>query len=382
MRINGKSKILLVLWMISLGWFVGCGKVEKAGVTKEEEVKIALAGPLTGDIAAMGQGMSNACKMAIDDANASLKLKGIRLEFLPVDDRADPQEAVTIANQLISDQKVIGVIGHLNSGCSIPASKVYHQKKIVMITPASTNPGLTLQGFKNVFRVCTTDDVQGSFAADLVYKKLGLKKVSIIHDKTPYGQGLAEEFKKQFTANGGNPLSFDGINIGDKDFKALLIKINANKPEAIYFGGVYSECGLIAKQAKEIGFSGTIITGDGVFSPEYIKIGGKATENNIITMVGSPPEKLPLAAEFIKRYKKKYPNVDIQPYDAYTYEATNILIDAISHVGTDKNAIIDYICDVEYKGILGTTSFDEKGDTLNRIITAYIVKDGKFEVLK
>lgn len=361
--------------------FIGCApKKEEAKV-----VRIALAVPLTGDLTAMGQGMKRGAEMAIEEAIKSNKFAGLKLELAPFDDRADPKEAVNAANQIVSDKKIVGVVGHLNSGCSIPASRVYAQHNLIMISPASTNPKLTLQQLepswqwvRNVFRVCTTDDVQGSYGADFAWGKLKLRKFAVIHDKTPYGQGLAEEFAKQLKKIGGTVLSFDGISIGEKDFKALLTRIKANKPEGIYFGGVYSECGLIIRQARELGLNVSFISGDGCFSPELIKIGGPATENAYLTMVGASPEKLPQAKKFVEKFKSKYPKVDTQPYDHYTYEATNIIIEAVARVEADKEKIIDTVKGMKHKGILGETSFDEKGDTLNKIISVYQVKEGKF----
>ncbi len=369
-------RILLALFGILIG-FVGCAKAPEG----EQVVKIALVCPLTGDIAAMGQGMKRGAEMAIEEANASGKFQDIKLELAAFDDRGDPKEAANVANQVISDAKIIGVIGHLNSGCSIPASQVYAKHNLLMITPASTNPKLTLQGLKNVFRVCTTDDVQGSFGANYCVDNLKIITVAVIHDKTAYGQGLAEEFKKQFEAREtrqGKILSFDGINSGDKDFRALLTRIKNEKPDLLYFGGMYSECGLITKQAKELGLQVPVVGGDGIFSPEYIKIGGSATEGDYASMIGMPPDKLPKAKAFMDKFKAKYPGVDMQPYDPYTYEATCMLVEAIEKTNKETSPIIDYISSIKYNGILGETAFDEKGDTLNKTISIYKIKDGKF----
>ena len=376
-----KFVLLSTLYSLLFTLFIGCApKKEGAKV-----VRIALAVPLTGDLTAMGQGMKRGAEMAIEEAKVSGKFANLELELAPFDDRADPKEAVNVANQIVSDKKVVGVVGHLNSGCSIPASRVYAQHNLVMISPASTNPKLTLQQLesswqwkKNVFRVCTTDDVQGSYGADFAWGKLKLRKFAVIHDKTPYGQGLAEEFAKQLKKIGGAVLSFDGVSIGEKDFKALLTRIKMNRPEGIYFGGVYSECGLIIRQAKELGLNAPLISGDGCFSPELIKIGGPATENTYLTMVGASPEKLPEAKKFVEKFKSKYPRVDTQPYDHYTYEATNIILEAVACVGTDKEKIIETVKGMKYQGILGETAFDEKGDTLNKVISVYQVKEGKF----
>lgn len=355
--------------------FAGCGV--KKEIKEEKIVKIALVCPLTGDIAAMGQGMKNGATLAIEEANQTSK--DVQFELLALDDRADPKEAVNVANQIVSDKDVVGVVGHLNSGCSIPASSVYNRHNLVMISPASTNPKLTLQGFKNVFRLCSTDDVQGSFAADFIYKK-ALKQVAVIHDKTPYGQGLAEEFQKTFQNHGGKVLCFEGINLGDRDFKALLIKIKAMNPQLIYFGGMYQEGGLISKQAKEMGLNIPLVGGDGIYTGEYIKIAGKSSEGDMATMIGLPPDKLPKAKDFIEKYKIKFPKIDMQPYDPYTYDTTNIIIEAVKNVGTDKDKMIDYIKKLEYKGIIGVTKFDEKGDTLNKEISCYQVKGGKWVI--
>lgn len=371
------KKILgVVLVSVICIYLVGCA-VKKETTTKGKIVKIALVCPLTGDIAAMGQGMKNGAMLAIEEANRTLK--DIQFELLALDDRADPKEAVNAANQIVSDKGVCGVVGHLNSGCSIPASAVYNRHNLVMISPASTNPKLTLQGFTNIFRTCTTDDVQGSFAADFIYKK-NLKEVAVIHDKTPYGQGLAEEFQKTFNKLGGKVLCFEGISLGDRDFKALLIKIKSQNPQMIYFGGMYQEGGLISKQAKEMGLNIPLVGGDGIYTGEYIKIAGKSSEGDMATMIGSPPDKLAKAKDFIEKYKSKFPDIDMQPYDPYTYDTTNIIIEAVKNVGLDKRKIIDYIKNIKYDGIIGETRFDEKGDTLNKKITCYCVKDGKWQI--
>lgn len=356
----------------------GCSKKSAGGA---KLVRIGLIVPLTGDIAAMGQGMRNGATLAVEHANArdDVKAKGIKFELVPVDDRADPKEAVNGANKLISDPKIAGVAGHLNSGCSIPSSKVYARKNMIMISPASTNPKLTLQGYKNVFRVCTTDNVQGSYAAEYLLKTRGFKRVAVMHDKTPYGQGLAEEFRNHFEKIGGTALTFEGINFGDKDFNAVLTKIKSLKPDAIYFGGMYSEGGLITKQAKGLGMNIPLVGGDGIFSPEYFKIGGKSADGDIATMIGAPPEKIASAKTFVADYKKRFPGVDFQPYDAYTYDATGIIIDAVMHVGTDRAAIVDYVAKIKYNGVIGETQFDKNGDTTNKAITVYIARGGKFE---
>jgi branched-chain amino acid transport system substrate-binding protein len=280
---------------------------------------------------------------------------------------------------LISNPDVMGVVGHLNSGCSIPAASVYARKNVVMINPASTNPKLTLLGLKNVFRVCATDAVQGPFIADFLYGKRGLKSVAVIHDKTPYGQGLAERFAEQFKKDGGEVTDMQGIALGDRDFGAVLVKMKLKSPQAIFYGGVYSEAGLISRQSKEMGMNVPLIAGDGTFSPEFINIGGQATEGDIVTMFGPPIEKTESARKFVEEYRKRFPGVKLQPYDAYTYDATKIIIEAVVNAGKARPNIIDFVRGIKFKGVTGDTSFDANGDTLNKVLTPYVVKNGKFE---
>lgn len=351
---------------------VGCG----GGGTNS--VKVALVCPLTGDDAAHGQGMKRAFIMAIEDANAAKKLGDITIEALPMDDRSDPKEAVTVATQVISDRGIIGIIGHLNSGCSIPASQVYTKRNLPMITPASTNPKLTQQGLKNVFRVCGTDDVQGSFGANYVHDTLGFAKVAVIHDKTAYGQGLAEEFQKQFLAIGGTVTSFDGIDRGEKDFKALLTRVKAGEPQLLYYGGLYAEAGLMSKQMKELGLAIPLMGGDGIFTSEYARIAGSASEGDLASMVGLPPSKLPLAKDFLARYAQRWPGDDVEPYDPLTYEATMLLLDAYASCGMDPAKLNATIAGIVHQGIIGEVSFDQNGDNRNKAISMNRVQNGQF----
>lgn len=358
---------------ILIGLALNCGS------QGPQTLRIAVACPLTGDDTAIGQGMFRGVSLAVKDANAA-KLLGDRvLEVAAFDDRSDPKEAVTVANQIVSDKKIFAVIGHYNSGCSIPASQVYNKHQLVMITPASTNPKLTRQGFKTVFRVCGTDDVQGYFAANYVLDTLKLNRVAVIHDKTAYGQGVAEEFQKQFLARGGNLLSFDGIDRGDKDFKALLTRIKESNPELLYYGGMYVEAGMVSKQAKELGLTVPLFGTDGVYSNEFLRIGGSGTEGDFATMTGLPPEHLPKAGDFMKAYRENYPGEDIQPFDPMAYEGAMVAIKALAAANLDRTRMAGVISSTTHDGILGETSFDEHGDSRNKLISVVRVTDGRFE---
>jgi branched-chain amino acid transport system substrate-binding protein len=353
--------------------------------SKPKQTKIAVALPLTGDIASLGQGLKRAVAMRIEEANASGAFQ-TPIEVVNFDDRSDPKEAVSVANRIISDPDVIGVIGHFNSGCSIPASRIYSQAGLPMISPASSNPELTAQQLspqwswaRSIFRVNTTDNVQGSYGADFVFKDLQAKRIAIIHDKTSYGQGVAEEFKKQFEADGGEVSAFEGLQVGDRDFRPLLTRVKATNPRAIYFGGMFSEGGILVRQARDVGFNGYFVACEANYDPSFLQTAGKAAEGAYVTFLGSPPELLASANDFVKRSKARYPEEVLKAYDHYGYESAAIFIEALQKVGADRAKIMEYIHQNKFDGVLGTTQFDEKGDTVNKTITLFRVENGEFK---
>ncbi len=290
-----------------------------------------------------------------------------------------------MANRIASDPAMVAVIGHFNSGCSIPASAVYARAGLPMMNAGSSNPQLTLQqlspqwaGPRNIFRVNTTDDAQGSFAAAFAAQKLKSGTVSIVHDKTAYGQGIAEVFQKRFQELGGKVLSFDGVQTGDKDFKALVTRLKPFAPELFYYGGTYTEGGLLLRQAREAGLKAPFLTGEISYDPDFLRIAGDAAEGAYVTYLGSPPDLLPTARAFVDKYRFRYPGEEVKAYDHYAYEAAGILLHALSLVGPDRAKIIETLPGLSYTGVLGTTTFDEKGDTLNKTITLFVVKGGRF----
>lgn len=370
--------------LIAVG-FLGVG----ACGPKEKVARIAVALPLTGDIAALGQGLERASRLALEEANAQGKFQGYRVEARAFDDRSDPREAVSVANRIVSDPTIVAVVGHFNSGCSIPASQVYARAHLPMISPAASNPKLTLQQLepdwkfpRSVFRVNTTDDVQGPYAADFAVKTLKVKRAIIVHDKTAYGQGVAEEFKKRMGAIGGVVLSFDGVNVADKDFNALLTRLRDLKPEVLYWGGDYAGGGLVVRQARGVGLSLPIILSEANMDPEYLRVAGSAAEGTYITFLGSPASELPSARDFVKRYKARFPGDELKAYDHWGYEAMSIVLDLMHEVGPDKEKVLAALPKIKHVGVLGVTQFDEKGDTLNKTITIFQVKEGTFRPLK
>lgn len=357
--------IFLLLFTLSL---LSCAK-------KEDVIKIGAAGPMTGDQSKMGMDLKNGVELAVSEWNEKGGVLGKKIVLLAEDDQHDPKQAVTVANKLVNSGAV-GVIGHWNSSASIPASEVYNWASVPMITPASTNPMVTDRGYLNVFRVCGRDDQQGKVGADFVTMHLKAKRVAILHDKTTYGQGLAEEFQK---ALGGKTemVYFGSITQGDKDFRAVLTSVKAKKPDLLYFGGIYPEGGLLAKQAKELGIKAPFMSGDGVIDIKFIEIAGEAANGSYLTF--SPdPAKIPTAKEFLDKYHTKYG--EHGPYSIYAYDAANILLKAIADAGTtDGKKMSEAIRAMTYNGALGTIQFDSKGDVLKAPYVVWITKDGRFE---
>jgi len=355
----------------SLALFIGCSGGNKG------TIKIAAIAPLTGESAKMGEDISRAVQLAVDQWNEKGGVLGKKIELYAEDDRADPKDAVSVASKVIS-QGVVGVIGHYNSSCTIPASNLYNEAGIIMITPASTNPMVTDRGYPGVFRTCGRDDQQGKVEADFAAKVLKVKRVVILHDKTTYGQGLADEFKKNLPSDVEIGL-YEGITRGDKDFSAILTRAKSVAPDLLMFGGLYGEGGLLTKQMRDLGLECKFLSGDGVYDPEYIRIAGAGAEGAYISYAPSA-ESIPSAMAFLKAYKARWPEVG--PYSLFAYDAANILLSAISEVKTtDGLKVGAYIHHNRFGVASGTIEYDEKGDPLNSPYVMWQVSGGKLEQL-
>jgi len=394
-KVKKYLSLVAVLAVVALA-VTGCGggtTPAADGAKTAVTVKIGIGAPITQGAVALGKGMERGAKLAIKDMNASAEAKaaGITFEAVVGDDQGDPKTGVNVANQFVSDPALVGVMGHLNSGVSIPGSAVYNQADVVQVSPASTNPKLTLQGFKNVFRVCTIDSVQGPSAADSAFDKLGKKAVFVVDDSTPYGEGLAQEFAKEFTTKGGKVLGTEKTGDKDTDFKALVTKIKATGADIVYYGGIYNAGALLSKQLKEAGVKAPVMGGDGMYDAEYVKLAGAANaEGDYCTSVGLPLDLLPAGEKFKTDYKAEYPNDEIAAYDAYAYDAAMVImksaVKAAATVGADKitstdgkKAIIAEVAKFSAEGVTGPIAFDANGDTTNKAITLYVVKGGKWE---
>jgi branched-chain amino acid transport system substrate-binding protein len=339
---------------------------------------------------ALGKGMVRGASLAVKQANESQELKdlGLKIEVIEGDDKGDPTTGGNVATQFASNPKLVGVMGHLNSGVTRVAVKIYNQNNILQVSPANTAVDLTQMGMANYFRVCTIDSVQGPAAADYAYKVFGAKRAYVVDDSTVYGEGLAAEWAKQFQANGGTVAGTEKTSDKDTDFKALVSKIKAADVDIVYYGGIYNSGALLSKQLKEGGVNVPMMSGDGCYDPEYIKLAGAANaEGDFCSSIGYPVDKLPKAQEFKAAYEAEYPGEAIAAYDAYSYDAAQVIIKAIiaaaKQVGVDKltttegkQAIIAAAKQTNFEGVTGNVSFDEKGDTTNKVVSIYVVKNG------
>lgn len=383
---------LVAVSMIATGCGGGTAEEPTDGGGEQVEavtIKIGVGAPLTQGAVSLGQGMKRSAALAAAQANESAEAKelGITFETVDGDDQGDPKTGVTVANTFASDPNLVGVMGHLNSGVTIPASKVYQDNNIVMVSPAATNPALTQQGFKNVFRVCTIDSVQGPAGAESAYTVFGKKSAVVIDDSTPYGEGLASEFAKKFAELGGTVAFTEKTSDKDSDFNALVTKIKAKNPDMVYYGGMYMAGALLSKQLKEAGFKGPLMGGDGLYDAEYVKLAGSAAEGDFTTSVGFPISELPKGEEFTSAYKAMFPKDELAAYDGYSYDAANVIIQAVLKVAKDmgadqvntpagREAVIAAVAATNMEGVTGAISFDDKGDTTNKAITTYKVTGG------
>jgi len=384
--LNARKIVLVTAALALVLSATGCGQ-QTANTSADQTtdgsiVKIGFAAPLTGDNAVYGQGMKRAVELAILEANGSDEAVADRITFeiKAEDDAGDPKQAVNVANALASDPGVVGIVGHFNSGCSIPASPVYNEAGMAMVS-VSSNPQLTAQGYKVVNRVVAKDDAQGAFAGDLA-KTLGYKKVAIIDDATPYGQGLAAEFKNSFTKAGGTVVSEDRIQPKDVDFSALVTKIKKAAPAAVYYAGAHTEGALISKQMKENGLDVPVMGGDMLYTPEYIKIAGADNaEGDIATSLGLPLEQQPQGADFLKKYEDTF-GAAPEAYDSYAYDAANTIIAAVLNAGAQRSDVAAAIRAGSIDGVTGSVAFDENGDNKQQVISAYKVDGGEWVQIK
>jgi branched-chain amino acid transport system substrate-binding protein len=343
------------------------------------DITIATAGPMTGQYASFGAQMKAGAEQAVADINAKGGVLGQKLQLEIGDDACDPKQAVAVANQMVN-KKIALMAGHFCSGSSIPASAVYNEEGILQISPASTNPKLTDQGLDNVFRTCGRDDQQGQVAGAFLADKFKGKKVAIVHDKTAYGKGLADETRKYMNQAGQQEAMYEAYTAGEKDYSALVSKLKQAGVDALYVGGYHTEAGLMVRQMRDQGMKTVLVSGDALVTDEYWAITGAAGEGTLMTF--SPdPRKNPVAAPVVEAFRKK--GIEPEGYVLYTYGAIQAWAQAVEKTGsTDTSKVIAALHSNQFETVLGKIGFDSKGDVTAPGYVFYEWKNGKYDYLK
>ena len=348
-------------------------------------VKIGHVGPTSGGIAHLGKDNENGARMAIEELNAkgvTIGGKKVKFELLAEDDAADPKQGTAVAQKLV-DSKVNGVIGHLNSGTSIPASKIYSDAGIPQISPSATNPKFTRNGYKTTFRVVADDVHLGGTLGRYAVKELKGKSIAVIDDRTAYGQGVAEEFEKAVKAAGGTIADRQFTKDSATDFTAILTAVKSKKPDVVFFGGMDAVAGPMIRQMKQLGITAKFVGGDGICTADLPKLSaGSMADSQVICAEAGGVEGAQKVGmdDFYKRFKAKY-NADVQIYAPYVYDAVNVMVAAMVKAGSAEPAkYLPVLAQTEgYKGVTGTISFDAKGDVKNGALTLFTYKGDKRE---
>jgi branched-chain amino acid transport system substrate-binding protein len=339
------------------------------------QIKIGVAGPITGPNAAFGAQLKNGTEQAVEDINAAGGVMGQKLALSVGDDVSDPKQGVSVANKFAAEG-IKWVVGHFNSGVSIPSSDVYKESGIIQVTPASTNPRFTDRpDMWNVFRTCGRDDQQGEVAGTYLAKNFKGKKVAVVHDKTPYGKGLADETQKTMNKQGLKEVMYEGVNTGEKDYSALVSKLKQANVDVVYFGGLHTEAGLIIRQMRDQGLNAPMMSGDGIVSSEFVSIAGPGAEGTLMTF--SPdPRKNPNAKAAVEKFRKK--NFEPEAYTLYSYAAVEVYKQAAEAVkSTDPKKMAEYMRSGKtFKTVIGDLSFDKKGDITRPDYVMYVWKKG------
>jgi len=353
---------------LALGLALGLGLA--FADTASAQIKMGVAGPLTGGSAAFGAQLKNGTEQAVADINAAGGILGQQIQLSVGDDRGDPKEGVSVANKFVGDG-VKFVVGHFNSGVTMPSSEVLQENGILAITPAATNPKITERNMWNIFRTCGRDDQQGGVAGDIIAARFKGKRVAFVHDKTTYGQGLAEETRKAMNAKGLKEVFYEGVNVGDKDYSALVSKLKAARADLVFWGGLHDTGGQILRQMRDQGLKSTFMGGDGITDDEFAAIAGPGAEGTLMTF--SPdPRTNPANKQIVEVFRKK--GFEPQAYTLYSYAAVQIFKQAAEQA---KSLDPKKVAEVMHSGkvfntVLGELSYDKKGD-----VTGYTVAGKK-----
>jgi branched-chain amino acid transport system substrate-binding protein len=368
------------------------GGSDAAATSGKKIAKIGVMAPLSGDLSALGLGIQHSVELAVKQANASNAIPGWTLQVEAKDDEAKPDVGKNAATAFAGEANVAGVVGNLNSSVAQSTQPVLATAKIVQVSPANTNPTLT-QGadfktapkrtYDTYFRTCTTDAVQGPFAARYLFQKAGFKKVATIHDKKAYGQGLVEAFTGEFKKLGGTVVAAETINPDDSNYQSVITKVKPSAPQAIYYGGEYPNAGPLSQQMKAAGLNVPLMGGDGIYDPKYIQLAGATSTNDLATSGGAPTAPLAAGKTFLADYAAAGYKEPAAAYGAYSFDAANAIINALKvslkdakDVASVRQATIDALGKVSFAGVTGTVAFDQYGDSTSRVLTVYKVVAG------
>jgi branched-chain amino acid transport system substrate-binding protein len=381
------------LWvaLLALAAAAGCGPQEQkpsaSGQAKpaaEEVVRLGFAAPLTGPQAHYGKEMQNGIVLAVEELNAgrpSIGGRPVRFELVSEDDQADPKQGTAVAQRLV-DAGISGMLGHFNSGTSIPASKIYAEHGIPQIAMA-TAPAYTRNGYRTSFRAMTNDVQQGSVMGRFAVDKLGAKRIAIIDDRTAYGQGLADEFEKAVRAAGAQIVKREYTSDKATDFMAILTSIKAAKPDVIFFGGADAQAGPMVRQIRQLGIQAVLMGGEMVKSPQFIQLAGEAADGTIASLAGLPLAQMPGGKDYESRYKARFKE-EVQVYSPYAYDAARVMASAMMRAGSsDPAAYLPELAKTQAAGVTSANiAYDERGDLRAGTITVYRVEYGAWKVVE
>ncbi len=380
MKFSSRRSLSVIAVAVAAVALAACGKKEAA--SDAQVIKIGHVGPVSGAIAHLGKDNENGARMAIEELNAAgLKFgeKAVKFELLAEDDASDPKQGTAAAQKLV-DAKVNGVIGHLNSGTTIPASQIYNTAGIPQISPSATNPKYTRQGYTGAFRVVADDVHLGGTLGKYAVETLKGKNIAVIDDRTAYGQGVAEEFKKGATASGGTIVGHEFTTDKASDFNAILTTLKAKKPDIVFFGGMDAVAGPMLRQMKSLGINAKFMGGDGICTTELAKLAGDAMKDETVFCAeagGVEGEQKVGMDKFRADFKAKF-NADVQVYAPYVYDAVKVMATAMVNAGSaDPAKYLQALKAIKYKGVTGDIAFDEKGDIKNGALTLYTYKGGE-----
>ena len=344
-------------------------------VPAQAQIRLGVAGPITGPNASFGAQLRHGVEQAVEDINAAGGILGQRITLSVGDDVSDPRQGVNVANKFVGDG-VRFVVGHFNSGVSIPASEVYAENGVVAITPASTNPRFTERGLWNVFRTCGRDDQQGAVAGAYLARQFAGKRVAIVHDKTTYGKGLADETQKAMNAAGLKEVIYEGVNTGEKDFSALISKLKAANVDIVYWGGLHTEGGLIVRQMRDQGLNAPLMSGDGIADNEFAAIAGPGAVGTLMTFPPDPRNR-PEARAIVEKFRTAR-RFEPQAYTLYSYAAVQIFQQAaVATNSLDPKKIAEFMRSGHvFKTVIGDISYDKKGDITRADYVTYTWRAG------